>query len=259
VLQERRILVTGGSSGIGRALALAYAAHGAAVFAVARNEEALRLLAAAAPAGRVAPIAADLATDSGRREVATEVAHAGGALDVVVHAAGALGPVGPGAGLETYPAAEWHRVREVNLDAVHFLHQRLAGFLERGRRPAVIGVSSTVGRRGRAGWGMYAVSKHALEGWLQVLADEWGERGRVYSVNPGATRTPMRAAAAPGEDPATLPRPEDITPLFLRLAHPGAPEPSGSQLEARPWIGRDPWDGLGPPPSVGASSEEEEK
>ena len=106
---------------------------------------------------------------------------------------------------------------------MHFLHQRLAGFLEHGHRPAVIGLSSTVGRRGRAGWGMYAVSKHALEGWLQVLADEWGERGRVYSVNPGATRTPMRAAAVPGEDPATLPRPEDIAPLFLRLAHPAAP------------------------------------
>jgi NAD(P)-dependent dehydrogenase (short-subunit alcohol dehydrogenase family) len=258
MLEGRRILVTGGSSGIGRALVLAYAAHGATVFAVARNEEALRLAAAAAPAGRVAPIAADLATDSGRRGVATEVAHAGGALDVVVHAAGALGPVGAGAGLAVYPVAEWHRVLEVNLNAVHLLHQRLAGFLEHGRRPVVIGVSSTVGRRGRAGWGMYAVSKHALEGWLQVLADEWGDGGRVYSVNPGATRTPMRAAAVPAEDPAALPRPEDITPLFLRLAHPQAPEPSGAQLEARPWIGRDPWDGLGAPPSVGASSQEEE-
>ena len=259
MLEGRRILVTGGSSGIGRALVLAYAAHGASVFAVARNEEALRLVAASAPAGRVAPIAADLAAESGRRAVATGIAHAGGALDVVVHAAGTLGPVGPDAHLEAYPAPEWHRVLEVNLSAVHFLHQQLAGFLERGHHPAVIGLSSTVGRQGRAGWGMYAVSKHALEGWLQVLADEWGDRGRVYSVNPGATRTPMRAAAMPGEDPATLPRPEDIAPLFLRLAHPAAPEPSGARLEARPWIGRDPWEGLGAPPSLGASSEKEEK
>lgn len=251
--------MTGGSSGIGRALVLAYAAHGASVFAAARHEEALRLVAAAAPAGRVAPIAADLATDSGRRAVATEIAHAGGALDVAVHAAGTLGPVGSEAFLETYPTPEWHRVLEVNLGAVHFLHQHLAGFLGRGHRPVVIALSSTVGRRGRAGWGMYAVSKQALEGWLQVLADEWGERGRVYSVNPGATRTPMRAAAVPGEDPATLPRPEDIAPLFLRLAHPDAPEPSGTQLDARPWIGRDPWEGLGPPPRLGSSPYKEEK
>ncbi len=247
--------MTGGSSGIGRGLVLAYAAHGATVFAVARREEELRLAAAAAPPGRVAAVAADLVTDSGRRAVATAVAHAGGALDVVVHAAGTLGPVG--VHLADYPAPEWHQVLEANLSAVHFLHQRLAGFLERGHRPAVIGVSSTVGRRGRAGWGMYAVSKHALEGWLQVLADEWGEAGRVYSVNPGATRTPMRAAAMPGEDPATLPTPEEIAPFFLRLAHPAAPEPSGSRLEARSWIGRDPWEGLAASPSVGPTSLEE--
>jgi len=244
VLDGRRILVTGGSSGIGRALVLAYASHRASVFAVARREEALRAVAEAAPPGRVTGVAADVASEPGRRAVATAVDHAGGALDVVVHAAGALGPVGPAAHLAHYPADAWDRVLAINLSAVHLLHQRLAGFLERGRRPALIGVSSTVGRRGRGGWGAYAVSKHALEGWLQVLADEWGERGRVYSVNPGATRTPMRAEAVPGEDPAALPSPEEITPLFLRLAHPDAPEPSGIQLEARSWLGRDPWEGL---------------
>ncbi|MFH1330107.1 MAG: SDR family NAD(P)-dependent oxidoreductase [Actinomycetota bacterium] len=259
MLEGRRILVTGGSSGIGRGLVLAYAAHGASVFAVARGEEPLRLAAAAAPPGRVTAVPADLASDPGRRSVATAVEHAGGALDVVVHAAGMLGPVGPEAHLVSYPAPEWHRVLEVNLSAVHFLHQRLAGFLERGQRPVVIGVSSTVGRRGRSGWGMYAISKHALEGWLQVLADEWGKAGRVYSVNPGATRTPMRAAAAPDEDPATLPSPGDITPIFLRLAHPAAPETSGAQLEARHWIGRDPWEGLSTPPSVEPSKDKEER
>ncbi|MBN2114297.1 MAG: SDR family NAD(P)-dependent oxidoreductase [Acidimicrobiia bacterium] len=245
MLDGRRILVTGASSGIGRALGLAYAAQGATVFAVARTEEPLRLAAATALAGRISPVPADLASEAGRRGAATAVAHAGGVLDVVVHAAGTLGPVGDAGRLRDYPAAEWYRVLEVNLSAVHFLHQHLAPYLDRGHRPAVIGVSSTVGRRGRAGWGMYAVSKHALEGWMQVLADEWADRGRVYSVNPGATRTPMRAAAMPGEDPATLPAPQEITPLFLRLAHPAAPEPSGSLLEARDWIGRDPWEGLG--------------
>jgi NAD(P)-dependent dehydrogenase (short-subunit alcohol dehydrogenase family) len=190
--------------------------------------------------------------------VATAVAHAGGALDVVVHAAGALGVVGAAASLDRYPEPEWRRVLEVNLTAVQMLHQRLAGFLARGDRPAVIGLSSTVGRRGRGGWGAYAVSKHALEGWLAVLADEWGDAGRVYSVNPGATRTPMRAVAMPAEDPATLPSPEDIAPLFLRLAHPASPEPTGARLEARDWIGRDPWAGLEPPPIVSPLRPEEE-
>jgi len=244
VLSGRRILVTGGSSGIGRALARAYAAHGASVFAVARGEAALQETATVSTPGRILPVPADVATDPGRRAVATAVEHGGGILDVVVHAAGALGPVGAEGRLLSYPADAWYRVFEVNASSVHFLHQRLAAFLERGRRPTVIGVSSTVGRVGRAGWGMYAISKRALEGWLELLADEWGEQGRVYSVNPGATRTPMRAAAVPGEDPATLPSPDDITPLFLRLAHPAAPEPSGARLDARDWLGRDPWAGL---------------
>jgi len=246
VLRGRRILVTGASSGIGRALARAYAAQGASVFAVARSEAGLREIADEASPGRVEAVPADLATDPGRRAVATAVEHGGGVLDVAVHAAGALGPTGADATLIRYPADAWHRVFEVNVSAVHFLHQRLAGFLERGHRPAVIGVSSTVGRVGRAGWGMYAISKRALEGWLELLADEWGERGRVYSVNPGATRTPMRAAAVPGEDPSGLPAPEDIATLFLRLAHPDAPEPTGACLNARDWIGRDPWAGLHP-------------
>jgi NAD(P)-dependent dehydrogenase (short-subunit alcohol dehydrogenase family) len=92
---------------------------------------------------------------------------------------------------------------------------------------------------------MYAVSKFALEGWLEVLDAEFP--GRVYSVNPGGTRTPMRAAAVPDEDPATLPTPDEIAPIFLRLAHPSCPEPSGAKLEARDWIGRDPWDGISEP------------
>ena len=97
---------------------------------------------------------------------------------------------------------------------------------------------------------MYAISKFALEGWLEVLADEW--EGRVYSVNPGGTATPMRAAAMPGEDPATIPSPADIAPIFLRLAHPAAPEASGTRFEARDWIGADPWEGLGQSEGTGA-------
>jgi NAD(P)-dependent dehydrogenase (short-subunit alcohol dehydrogenase family) len=257
VLTGRRILVTGGSSGIGRALVRAYAAHGASVYAVARGEAGLQETASVPGSGRIVPIPADVATEPGRRAVATAVEHGGAVLDVIVHAAGALGPVGDQGRLLVYPADAWYRVFEVNTSSVHFLHQRLASFLDRGHRPAVIGVSSTVGRLGRAGWGMYAISKRALEGWLELLADEWGGGGRVYSVNPGATRTPMRAAAVPGEDPATLPSPDEIAPLFLRLAHPEAPEPSGSRLDARDWRGRDPWAGLGEGPRLSDATGQE--
>jgi len=240
MLTDRRILVTGASSGIGRGLTLAYARAGARVWAVARSEPGLETVAEEA-GGRVAPVPADLTTPAGRRAVVAAIDHDGGRLDVVVHAAGLLGPVG--VGLSDYPEEAWRSVFELNVTAVHLLHQQVAPRFAGATAPTVIGLASTVGRRPRALWGMYAVSKHALEGWLGTLAEEWVE-GRVYSVNPGGTRTPMRAEARPDEDPATVPSPDEVAPLFLRLAHPGAPEPSGAVLEARDWIGRDPWEGI---------------
>lgn len=240
MLTDRRILVTGASSGIGRGLALAYARHGARVWATARTASQLSEVAEQAGGG-VTPIAADLTTEPGRRAVATAIEHDGGRLDVAVHAAGLLGPVS--VDLVEFPEEAWRSVFEINVTAVHLLHQRVASFLDRGAAPVVIGLGSTVGREPRAGWGMYAVSKHALEGWLGTLAEEW-PTGRVYSINPGGTRTPMRAEARPDEDPETVPTPDDIAPLFLRVAHPSAPEPSGAILEARDWIARDPWEGI---------------
>ena len=239
-LTGRTILVTGSSSGIGRGLCRAYAAAGARVFATGRDGSALDETVGSLPAGSAVPIAADITTDAGRSAIATVVDHARGVLDVAVHSAGLLGP--PGVLLARYPTEDWHRVFEVNVTAVHLLHQVLVPYLDRSKAATVIGLSSTVGREGRAGWGMYAVSKHALEGWLATLAHEFD--GRVFSVNPGGTRTPMRAMAVPDEDPMALPTPEDIAPIFLRLAHPGVPEPTGSLFEAQDWIGADPWEGL---------------
>lgn len=242
-LAGRKIVVTGATSGIGAGLTEDYAAAGARVFATGRDES--RLPDASES---VVPIAADLITEAGPRSVATAIEHAGGVVDVVVHAAGLLGP--RATPLVEYPDDEWDRVFEVNVTAVHRLHRLLVPALDRSDAAVVIGISSTVGREGRAGWGMYAVSKHALEGWLATLAHEFA--GRVHSVNPGGTRTPMRAAAVPDEDPGTLPTPADIAPVFLHLAHPGASEPTGSLFDARDWIGRDPWEGISSRPEPAA-------
>ncbi len=237
-LADRTILVTGGSSGIGRAVSRSLADEGALVLTVGRRSEALHKTAARREE-RIRTITADLTEAEGREWVARKVQDATSSLDVVIHAAGLLGT--PSVPLELYPDADWYEVFEANVSSVHFLHRELAPLLHRADRPTVIGLSSTVGRRGRAGWGMYAISKFALEGWLEVLADEWGERGRVYSVNPGGTRTPMRATAMPDENPEELPTPADIAPVFLYLARADCGEPSGTKLEARAWIGRDPW------------------
>jgi NAD(P)-dependent dehydrogenase (short-subunit alcohol dehydrogenase family) len=225
-LTGRRILVTGGSSGIGRALVRAYRRAGAQVLTVARS-----------PIDR-ASIQGDITEAATRDRVVAALEEE--PLDVVVHNAGALGS--PRVPLAEYPEDVWRAVLEVNLTAVQLLHQALVPHF--GPSPTAIGVTSGVGREGRSGWGAYAVSKSALEGWLQVLADEWGTTGRVYSVNPGGTATRMRAAAHPEENPGSLPSPEAITPLFLRLAHERVEEPSGARFDARDWIGRDPWIGI---------------
>jgi NAD(P)-dependent dehydrogenase (short-subunit alcohol dehydrogenase family) len=104
------------------------------------------------------------------------------------------------------------------------------------RHGSIINVSSGVGRVGRARWGAYAVSKFGLEGLTQVLADEVKEFGiRVNSVNPGPTRTEMRAEAYPEEDPLTLPTPEQITPIFVHLATAQSENLTGQMLEAQDW------------------------
>ena len=90
---------------------------------------------------------------------------------------------------------------------------------------------------GKARWGAYAASKFGVEGFTQVLADEVKEWNiRVNAVNPGGTRTPMRAQAYPDEDPLTLPAPEEITGVFVYLASDDSREITGKSLDAREWI-----------------------
>lgn len=232
MLTDRSILVTGGSSGIGRELVRQYSARGARVTAVARREAELLQTIDGLDRDRVFVVPADIGSKQGRATVAT-AAMRFAPIDVVVHAAGALGPKTT---LAEYPEDAWHEVLHINLTSVHLLHQDLVPMLS----PAatIIGVTSSVGRQGRGGWGMYAISKAALEGWLEVLADEW--EGKVYSVNPGGTATPMRAEAMPEEDPMTLPTPADISPIFLRLAAAKVVDESGSKFNARDFIGADP-------------------
>lgn len=178
---------------------------------------------------RISVIAADLGTDVGRRSVVNVLERP---IDVVVHAAGVLGPKMP---LAEYPEDAWAEVFHINMTSVQRLHQALLPYL--APSATIVAVSSSVGLAGRTPWGMYAISKAALENWTEILAQEWP--GKVYSINPGGTATPMRAEAQPEEDPSTIPSPEDIMPAFLYVARADCPEETASKLSARDWIGRD--------------------
>ena len=210
--------MTGAGRGIGRATAELFARHRAKVIICARSKRELTMVATAIRRGggdvtaRTADIQSPRQTDNLVRLAVRRY----GRLDVLINNAGILGPRAP---LVGYPLKEWERVIRVNLNGTFYLTRAAAQVMVRQRSGCIISVSSSVGRRGRADWGAYAVSKFGVEGLTQVLADELRSAGIcAVTFNPGATRTRMRADAYPSEDPATLRDPLVPAGALLRLA-----------------------------------------
>jgi len=238
LLAGRVALITGASQGIGHAVAAAFGSAGAALALCARRPGPLeRVVAALTGQGAdVLALPADVGRPADIAALAEAVRRRFGRLHVLVNNASLLGPMVP---LAEYPPEAWETVLAVNLTGPFLLTRACLPLLRAAGGGSVINVSSGVGRAARKGWGAYAVSKFGLEGLTQVLADELREEGiRVNAVNPGGTRTAMRAVAVPGEDPGTLPTPEVITPVFLYLASEASREVTGKSLDARDWIGR---------------------
>ena len=230
-------LITGASSGIGRGLARIFLREGARVFLTARGEERLRETADELEAlhpGRTGFAASDV----GDADSAEAMAHAALVrfpdLSVLVNNASILGVRAPIIEQDPKVWAETLRINTASL--LYVTKPLLPAFLER-ESASIINVSSTVGRIGKPNWGPYAVSKFGLEGFTQTLAAELKDTGvQVNSVNPGATRTPMRAAAYPAEDPLTLPTPEEIAEIFVHLASPESAGITGQALNARDYL-----------------------
>jgi NAD(P)-dependent dehydrogenase (short-subunit alcohol dehydrogenase family) len=235
-LSGKVALVTGGSRGIGKAVAAAYAMEGAKVFICARNAADLAnaIDDVRRTGGEILGLAGDVADpDHVRNIVDTALLHFG-EIDVLVNNASLLGPRVP---IVDYPYSAWREVMRVNVDGPFLMTQAvLRTMLPRGAG-SIINVSSGVGRVGKAQWGAYSSSKFAIEGFTQMLAEELSGTGiRVNALNPGATRTAMRAAAYPDENPLTLPRPEDLAPAFVYLACDESLTVTGKSLEARDWL-----------------------
>lgn len=237
LLTDRTILVTGAGDGIGRAAALAYAAHGATVILSGRTVKKLEATydaIEAAGGAQPAIVPLDLAT-AGEEEAAQLAASVGSTfecLDGLLHNAGILGERRP---LASASWKAWQDVMQVNVNSQFLLTRALLPLLEASPRASIIFTSSGVGRRGRAYWGAYAVSKFATEGLAQVLADELENTSdiRVNSLNPGATNTAMRRAAYPGEMPTDNPPPEAIMPAYLYLMGDDSAGITGAAFNAR--------------------------
>ena len=155
-----------------------------------------------------------------------------GRLDGLLHNAAILGDRTP---IEHYDVGTWHQVLHVNLTAPFVLTQVLLPLLRASPDASVVFTSSGVGRKGKAYWGAYAVSKFGIEGLAQVLADETqgSTHIRVNCINPGGTRTNMRRRAYPGEDPAARPEPESLMPTYLYLLGPDSGAITGQSLDCQ--------------------------
>lgn len=237
-LEGKVALITGGNRGIGKAIAMAYAREGAKVLICARKKTDLRKTAAEIRAigGEVSWCAADISKAREVKRLVRQIIRAYGTIHILVNNASVLGPRVP---VASYPLSAWEEVLKVNLTALFLVTKEALGVMIRQKEGSVINLSSGVGRIGKARWGAYAASKFGVEGLTQVLADEVKEWNiRVNAVNPGGTRTVMRAQAYPEEEPITLPAPEEITPVFVYLASAESREITGKSFDARDWINK---------------------
>ena len=237
LLNNKIILITGAGAGIGREAALTYAHHGAEVILVGRT------------AAKLEEVSQEIRQETGRtarcytldllsvtaeecQQLAADIAKNVSHLDGVLHNAGLLGEIAP---IIEQPVDTWHDVMQVNVNATFMLTQALLPLLLKAPLASLIFTSSSVGKQGRSGWGAYGVSKFATEGLMQTLAEEYKtDNLRVNCINPGGTRTSMRASAFPEENANKLKTPADIMPLYLYLMGDDSQNESGISFDAQP-------------------------
>ena len=206
-LKDKTILITGTGSGIGRAAAKTLSQFGAQLILLSK--------------------------DLGKLEsLYEEIKDRFENLDGLINNAGILGEKKP---LEQYQYSTWKKVLNVNLDSAFLLTKTLLPLLNHSKLSSVVFTSSGVGRKGRAYWGGYAISKFATEGMMEVFADELENTSkiRVNCINPGAVRTKMREEAYPAEDPETNPLPEDIMNLYVYLMCDISKDINGQSINAQ--------------------------
>ena len=238
LLRDKIIMVTGAGDGIGKAAAQCFAAHGATVILSGRTTKKLEMVydeieAAGYPTPAIVPVNLETLDPTEADKIFAAIESEFGRLDGLLHSAGLLGQITPLAG---YDPATWLQVMQVNVNAAFLLTQSLMPLLENSDAASVIFTTSSVGRKGRAYWGAYAVSKFATEGLMQTWADELEDISNVRTncINPGGTRTRMRAQAYPAESPSNNPLPEEIMPLYLYLMGDDSRKVNGQSFDAQP-------------------------
>ena len=237
-LANKNIVVTGAGSGIGAQAAMSFAEFGATVILAGRTLEKLewvydKIEQAGYPKPAIYPINLEGAAEQDFIAMGDALKAEFKCIDGLLHNAAELGARTP---IANYPLRDWQKLMQVNVTAPFLMTRSLLPLLQKSQAASILFTGSSVGVKGRAYWGAYAVSKAACENMMQVLADEFdgNDKIRVNSINPGATRTGMRAIAYPAEDPGTVTEAKDLMNRYIYLMCDESKSVNGQQFNAQP-------------------------
>lgn len=237
LLTSKTILVTGAGDGIGKEAALQFAKYGATVILLGRTVSKLEavydeIVANGGPEPAIIPLDLQGATPQHYRDMANTIDNQFASLDGVLHNASLLGHLEP---FQQINEDDWNNVMQVNVNSQFFMTQALIPVMKKSTSASLVFTTSSVGLKGRAYWGSYSISKFATQGMMEVIADENENTSiRANCINPGGTRTNMRAQAYPAEDASKLKTPEEIMPLYLYLMSDASKHESGKTFHAQP-------------------------
>jgi NAD(P)-dependent dehydrogenase (short-subunit alcohol dehydrogenase family) len=232
-LEDKVILVTGANRGFGLAITMDLAKAGATVIMLGRDLGSLEYAYdAVVDAGYKEPILYPLdlegATPENYQELQDDILDKFKKLDGLIHNAAILGTQMP---IDQYDIKLWYSTLQINLSAPFMLTQFLIPALMKSDDARILFLSSTVGRKARAYWGAYSVSKFGIEGFAKTLSEELEKTQiTVNTINPGKIRTEMRRTAYPAEDASTVPKPEEKSPVIVYLLSNKGSKINGEQL-----------------------------
>ena len=235
-LVNKVILVTGAGAGIGKEAALTYASLGATVILLGKTVAKLEtvydeIVNAGYPEPAIIPLDMKGATKQNYIDMTATIMSQFGHLDGVLLNAAILGELTP---FTQIHEQIWHDVMQVNTTAQFLIAQAVIPALQQSKSASLIFTSSSVGQQGKAFWGTYSISKFAVEGMMQVIADEYDNTSvRTNVINPGATNSAMRSTAFPGENQNTLATPKDIMPVYVYLMSDDSIGINGQRLNAQ--------------------------
>lgn len=236
-LKDKVILITGTGDGIGATAAKTFAKYGATIILLSKTEKKIvaindEIVDAGYPQPAIIPLNLEEATAEDYAGLAHSIEAEFGHLDGLIHNAAMFEGLSP---ITQFDNTLWNRIVQVNLHAPFLLSQAMIPLLNKSQSSSMVFTSSGVAHTGRAYWNAYGVTKAAGDNLMEMLADELELNTpiRVNSIDPGRVRTRMRALAFPGEDPMTVPAPEDIMDSYLYLMSDESKEVNGKILSCK--------------------------